>query len=261
MLSSSSTEKWAVAALGSNTLGESIGLTQLACLNRFHTKGGVRSTRVALHTQSTSFWLGAASALKHDNLALKRTWQPLTIQSLGCGNRKNNAAWIWNSRRDYLDWNWARMLLLILRKKEKKRKGKPSRKIKFKKGYKELLQDCKLYSIVSDLEGRICNNTAFPLHTMEWVHYWLMDRTAPYKLPATTSIDSGFGTRTNLNLWIEVNDNAFKETAWRKEVWQRNGKGHWKKWMGKGNKCKCGMQRSMRKFQYAWKEGGEGWKS
>lgn len=112
---------------------ESIGLTQLACLSRFHTKGGVRNTRVALHTQSTSFWLGEASTLKHDNLALKRTWLPLTIQSLGFGSRKNNAAWIWNSRRDYLDWNWARMLLLILREKKKEIKGKPSRKIKFNK--------------------------------------------------------------------------------------------------------------------------------
>lgn len=60
-----------------------------------------------------------------------------------------------------------------------------------------------------------------------------MDRTAPYKLPASTSIDSDFGTRPNLNLWIEVNDNASKETAGRKEVWQRNGKGHWKKMDGK----------------------------
>lgn len=60
-----------------------------------------------------------------------------------------------------LDWNMARMLLLILQKKKKR---KPSRKIK--KCYKEFLQDCNLHFIVSDLEGRICNSPVFPLHTM-----------------------------------------------------------------------------------------------
>lgn len=105
------------------------------------------------------------------------------------------------------------------------------------------MQDCRLHFMVSDLEGRICNSTAFPLHTMGWLHYWLMDRTAPYKLPAATSIDLGFGTRPNLNLWIEVNVNASKETTERKEVWQRNGKGHQRKWMGKENKGKSGLER------------------
>lgn len=60
------------------------------------------------------------------------------------------------------------------------------------------------------------------------VHYWLMEKIAPYKSPAAISIDSGFGTRPNLRLLIEANDNASEETAWREEVWQRNEKGDWR---------------------------------
>lgn len=32
--------------------------------------------------------------------------------------------------------------------------------------YKDFLQDCSLHFVVSDLEGRIRNSTAFSLHTM-----------------------------------------------------------------------------------------------
>lgn len=61
-----------------------------------------------------------------------------------------------------------------------------------------------------------------------------MDRTAPYKLPAATSINSGFGTRPNLNLWIEVNDNTSKETVGRKkkcgrEMEKDTGGNEWEK--------------------------------
>lgn len=78
-----------------------------------------------------------------------------------------------------LNWNSARILslvLLILQKKKKTRK---------KNCYKDFLQDCNLHFIFSDLEGRICNNTAFSLHTKG--RGSLLDHGKDYPLQVTTS--------------------------------------------------------------------------
>ena len=89
------------------------------------------------------------------------------------------------------------------------------------------------------------------------VHYWLMGRTAPYKSLPAISIDSGFGTRPNLRLLIEANDNASKETAGREEVWQRNEKGDWREQMGEGNKGKCGVDKACEEIPIClkWRRG------
>lgn len=86
------------------------------------------------------------------------------------------------------------------------------------------------------------------------VHYWIMERTTPYKSPPAISIDSGFGTRRNLRLLIEANDNLSKETAGREEVWQRKEKGDQRERMGKGNKGKGGVEKACEEIPICLKQ-------
>lgn len=75
---------------------------------------------------------------------------------------------------------------------------------------------------------------------------WLVERSAPYKSPATISVDSGSGTRPKLRLLAEANDNASDETAGREMEKETGGK----EW-GKEIRAKVEWRKHVRKFQYA----------
>jgi len=76
----------------------------------------------------------------------------------------------------------------------------------------------------------------------------------PLPLTSQWQIDSGFGTRLDLSLLIEVNNNASKETPGREEVLQKNEKGDRREQMGKGKKGKGGVEKACEKIAVCLKQ-------